>query len=119
MNDGVIGRLCGVSDGSVGRFRSGPHFSKPFLNGVALAVDSGEFFRMTKAHQHRRLFEFTAILLDGFLDPVVEIIIAVTLDMLDQNLPQHAGVQRFQSIQLGRASTIARLEAGSARTPTL
>jgi hypothetical protein len=68
---------------------------------------------MTRAHQRRRATEVIPVLLDRALDLVVEIIVAVAFDMLDQNLPQHAGVQRLQGIQLGRASAIPRLEAGS------
>jgi hypothetical protein len=113
LDDIVKGRMCGIGDGGPRLLCRSSHLSKLFLYGVALAVQRIEFTIMTMAHQRRRENEVIPVLIDCVLDPVVEIIITVAFDMLDQNPPQLAGVQRLQGIQLGAACAILRLEAGS------
>jgi hypothetical protein len=50
---------------------------------------------MRPAYRRSDLIEQTSILPDRFLDPAIEIIVEVTLNVPDQDLPEHAGVKRL------------------------
>ncbi len=80
----------------VGSLRWFVHLLKSPRDGVSLLAESGDLICVNVAHLGFCAVEFVPEPVDCILDTSVEVMIVIALDMLDQDLPKHARMKRFQ-----------------------
>jgi hypothetical protein len=110
--DGLIFLPCGLDNSIIICLGRIADLGKPGIDRGPLLLDLVEFLLMIGAHIVFGVVEFLLELLDCRIDLSAKVMVAIPLDMLDKNLSESAGVNRFQRVKLGRALTKLRLKAG-------